>query len=160
MVNMCENELVGQIEELCNKYGMMTIVESDEPDMSEIRLLIRKNEKNVNLVVRAAQNYIDENYSKAISLKDVSEYLYLSPNYFSELFKRKTGQRFIDYLNFVRVNKSKKILMMTGIKCYEAARTVGYKNPAYYSRVFKKFTGMTPKQYQSLNGISKKEDCV
>ena len=67
------------------------------------------------------------------------------------MFKQKTGQNFVDYLNEIRINKSKELLKNPERKMYQVAKAVGYDNIKYYYRVFRKYSGMTPSEYQSKN---------
>ena len=68
----------------------------------------------------------------------------------STLFKQKTGMKFIDYLNEVRIEKSKELLKDSNRKMYQISKAVGYDNPKYFFRIFKKKTGMTPEQYREI----------
>jgi len=72
----------------------------------------------------------------------------MSPCYFSVMFKKETGQNFINYLTNIRIEKAKELLRSTNLKSYEIAYQVGYDNPTYFSTVFKKLTGMTPLDYK------------
>jgi len=78
----------------------------------------------------------------------MSCYFYLNPDYFSHLFRKRTGQKFVDYVNSVRIEKSKEMLSATDRKMYQIAKSVGYDNVKYFFRVFKKKEGMTPEQYR------------
>jgi len=64
------------------------------------------------------------------------------------MFKKETGQNFINYLTNIRIEKAKELLRSTNLKSYEIAYKVGYDNPTYFSTVFKKLTGMTPLDYK------------
>ena len=75
---------------------------------------------------------------------------YLNRSYLSTLFKQKTGMKFIDYLNEVRIEKSKELLKDSNRKMYQISKAVGYDNPKYFFRIFKKKTGMTPEQYREM----------
>lgn len=108
--------------------------------------------KNINdqkTIIVKAQRYILENYQNNISLKDVAEHLSLSSGYLSILYKKETGQNFIDYLIHLRMEKAKELLKTTELKIYEVAKKVGYDNIYYFSRIFSRVVGISPKQYQS-----------
>lgn len=101
-------------------------------------------------LVKKAQELIDENYCRRIGLSEVSSLLYVSPGYLCKLFKEKTGSNFTTYLNGVRIENSKMLLVDKSAKCYQVARCVGYENSAYFNRTFKKLTGVTPRQYKMM----------
>ena len=67
----------------------------------------------------------------------------------STLFKERTGQKFVDYLNQIRVEKSKELLKNTDKKMYQIAKAVGYDNVKYFFRVFKKYEKITPEEYRN-----------
>ena len=93
--------------------------------------------------------YIQRNYQKNITQELLSSYFYINRSYLSTLFKERTGEKFVDYLNTVRIEKSKDLLRHTNLKMYQIAKNVGYDNVKYFFRIFKKKTGMTPESYRS-----------
>jgi len=99
-------------------------------------------------VIEKARIYIERNYQKNLTTELMSCYFYLNPDYFSHLFRKRTGQKFVDYVNSVRIEKSKEMLSATDRKMYQIAKSVGYDNVKYFFRVFKKKEGMTPEQYR------------
>lgn len=91
--------------------------------------------------------YIDSNYSQNISLTSISNTLHYNRTYLGRKFKNHTGDFFIDYLDNVRVEKSKDLLMK-GYKVYQIAEMVGYNNVDYFNNKFKKYTNVSPSQYK------------
>ncbi|MBD8070653.1 response regulator [Bacillus sp. PS06] len=106
----------------------------------------RKNDIDVLLLNTKA--YIDHNYHKQITLDDVAEKVGLSSYYLSKLFKDRFDITFIDYLTQARLNKAKKFLRDDRLSLKEIALTIGYKDPNYFSRVFKKETDLSPSEYR------------
>ena len=84
-----------------------------------------------------------------ITLDSVAKYVYLNTSYFSTLFKKEIGTGFADYLNRVRIEQSKQLLKNRNNSILDVALAVGFEDQSYYSKVFKKFTGITPKMYKS-----------
>jgi two-component system, response regulator YesN len=115
--------------------------------------LVTKSGGNCNSYVAHAKQYIMENYSERVRLEDVSERLHVNPNYFSSIFKRETGKNFIDYLNEVRINESKKLLLHTDEKIFEISLQVGYGNFSYFNKMFKRLSGVTPQTYRESGGM-------
>lgn len=106
-----------------------------------------KEEKETTTVGKAKQ-YIDQNFSKELSLEDVSRYVDISPYYFSKLFKEETGQTFVEYLTELRIQRAREMLRNPAYSIKEVCLEVGYSDPNYFSRIFKKVTGMTPTEYR------------
>ncbi|MBS4174460.1 response regulator [Bacillus sp. FJAT-49736] len=96
-----------------------------------------------------AREYIMEHFNKNITLEEVAEYVELSPYHFSKLFKEKYGVNFIDYVTDLRIEQAKKEMLNTNKSLKEICFNVGYKDPNYFSRVFKKKTGVAPTSYRS-----------
>ena len=102
-------------------------------------------------LIENAKKYIEENYSDAeLNLDTIANYVYLSASYLSVLFKKETGENFIDYLTTVRMKHAKSMLRLHDFKTYEIAQKVGYSDPHYFSIVFKKYTSYTPSSFKQL----------
>lgn len=101
--------------------------------------------------VNQAKRYIDENYNRELTLDDVSRVVNISSYYFSKVFKDETGENFIDYLTRLRIDQAKKLLLNTDKSMKEIAKEVGYSDPNYFSRNFKKYTGKTPTEFAKNN---------
>ena len=92
--------------------------------------------------------YIEEDYSRNISLKEAAERVYLNINYLSEIFKAETGENFTEYLKKFRVKKAIALLKRVDLKIYHISEMVGYSDPKHFSQVFKEVTGVSPKDYK------------
>jgi two-component system response regulator YesN len=114
--------------------------------------MFRFNEVQHVDVIYKAIDYIRRNYMKKISLDDVALNVYLSPSYFSKIFKNEMKCNFSVYLNNVRIEHSKKLLLSNEVKLVDVAGIVGFENQSYFSKVFKKLTGGTPKKYRETRG--------
>ena len=103
-----------------------------------------------NDIIRKARAYIDRQYmNEDISLKSVADEVGLSAPYLSAVFKRETGQNFSEYLTKVRIQHAKELLCCTSKLIYEVAYEVGFRDYRYFSQIFKKNTGQTPRAFQS-----------
>lgn len=112
------------------------------------RNMCTRKEEHENQLVRKAQNYIQENYQKDLSLDEVSRQLDLSPYYFSKLFKEETGSNFVEYVTNLRIARAKELLARDDCSMKEICAEVGYSDPNYFSRIFKKNVGVTPTEYR------------
>lgn len=102
------------------------------------RLLKLKEETNM---MYRAENFIKKNYNKPITLEDVAATAFMTPTYFCAVFKKAYGTNFHNYLLKIRMEEGLKLLKTTGLKVYEVADMVGYKNARYFGEVFKKYYG-------------------
>ncbi len=130
-------------------------VDSTMNDILKIALkisdyLVKIRQGNHSNIIQKSCNYLASNYkSKELSLNSVAKQFNMSSCYFSVVFKHETGQTFIDYLTKIRIEKAKELLLCTDMRTYEIADEVGYENSTYFSTLFKKNTGMTPKEFKN-----------
>lgn len=110
-------------------------------------------------IIEQAQIYIENYYYQNITLNLLAETFYIHPNYFSRLFKEKTGENFSKYLLNVRLKVAKKLLLNNNLKTYQIAEMVGYGSKKYFIKVFKEVTGLTPKEYRDKM-ISSNIECI
>ncbi|MBQ7613803.1 MAG: response regulator [Butyrivibrio sp.] len=105
-------------------------------------------------VVNEVIAYIEEHYSDdELSLNTVASHVNFSPNHLSSIFRQQTGQTFIKYLTDFRLEKAKELLLTTSKKSNEVGLMVGYKDPHYFSFLFKKTLGMTTTQYRGYKPV-------
>ena len=118
--------------------------------LSEIKLSRYKNSK---WIISKALYFIENNYDKRISLEDVACELNLSKHYLCNVFKKETGENMSLYINKLRIEKAKYLLLKTDYKVKEIFEDVGYANQQYFSKVFKKITGITISKYRENTKI-------
>lgn len=99
-------------------------------------------------VIENVQTYIRHNYQKSLTQDFIASLFYLNRSYLSTLFRQRTGMKFIDYLNHVRIDKAAELLQTSDRKMYQISKAVGYDNPKYFFRIFKKKMGCSPEQYR------------
>lgn len=119
-----------------------------EKIMTACQNILSKRAEKSNTIIETAKEYIQTNYSKDISLEDVSRVVNISPYYFSKIFKEDTGENFIEYLTGIRIEKAKELLETTEYSMKEICAGIGYSDPNYFSRSFKKNVGVTPTEYK------------
>jgi len=109
----------------------------------------KKKDDKYEAVLRRAQDYIGEHYaSDDISLNQVAQEAGMSPNHFSAVFSQEMGKTFVEYLTNVRMEKAKQLLRTSSMKAIEVSFAVGYRDPHYFSTLFKKTQGCTPIEYR------------
>ena len=117
-----------------------------------IELRDSENKKQQRNLLTQAIGFIDEHYpEESISLDKVAQKVNISPNYLSAIFSQEVGQTLIEYLTSKRIGEAKRMLRQTDKRSSEIAFAVGYKDPHYFSFVFKKVSGCTPSEYRRGN---------
>ncbi|MNC35160.1 HTH-type transcriptional regulator YesS [compost metagenome] len=91
-------------------------------------------------------------YAEDISLQSVADFINVNSSYLSRVFKQETGGNFINFLTKIRIEKAQALLKDKSILIYEVANRVGYPNTAYFSKLFKKVTGLSPEEYRANSG--------
>jgi two-component system response regulator YesN len=95
-----------------------------------------------------ALKYIRENYQSDLTLEDVAQKICMSPYYLSHLFREELNITFVEYLTMVRMEEAKRLLKDTSQSIVAIAFQVGYEDASYFSKVFKKYVGISPAQYR------------
>lgn len=110
----------------------------------------RESDDQSKHILKRALSYIEENFSQeTLSLKLRCGEVNVSPSYFSAIFSREKKVTFVEYVTGKRMEKAKKLLRQTQMHTGEIAQEVGYKDPHYFSFVFKKTQGCTPREYRA-----------
>ncbi|MFC5650379.1 response regulator [Paenibacillus solisilvae] len=102
----------------------------------------------VSMLLVQAKQYIRDHYDRSLTLKEVAEQVHVSGSHLFALFKN-SGQTFLSFLTSIRLQRAMELLSGTNLKIYEIVEQVGYSDPAYFTEVFKKYTGRTPHEYRS-----------
>lgn len=122
--------------------GKLPVKLGTSPDQSELK----------NYLVERIVKFIEQNCAKPLTLDVLANEFYLSPGYLCRLFKQKVGINFIDYLNTVRIARAKHLLLTTNLRIYEVGNLCGYADLNYFTKVFKKATGVTPSYFRNNSG--------
>jgi two-component system response regulator YesN len=159
-------ELGGDIQDvipsLSEKANLAEIIGSKEMFYSEGRMILEKvidfRESKVNSkyhsMIQKAKNYINHHFAdQDISLHLVASIVNVSPNHFSTIFSQETGETFIEYLTFVRISRSKELLLSTNKKSADIAYESGFGDPHYFSFIFKKNTGIAPREFRATGEL-------
>lgn len=107
------------------------------------------DEQDSTKLIKEIKRYINDNISNEITLNTIATRFHMNLFYISHFFKKETSMNFLDYLTLQRVEKAKELLEAIDSKIYEVAIKVGYNDQRYFSQVFKRYTGYTPKEYRN-----------
>jgi two-component system, response regulator YesN len=129
------------INEKLEKLENMTIEDQSKVTLPTDRI-------HVSYIVKRAMDYIAENYDKKISLKNVAEDIHVNSSYLSRLYSKEMGETIIDTINKLKIEKSKKLLKETIMKTNEISQSIGIEDAAYFSHLFRKYTGLSPVEYR------------
>lgn len=108
---------------------------------------------STNSAIRDTERFISENYDEKITIQDIADEVYLTPQYLCKVFKDETGTTINNYITDMRMEKAKELLMDRNLKLYEIAAQVGYRDPNYFTRVFKRYFKMSPSEYREKNKV-------
>lgn len=107
-----------------------------------------KKNSGSSLYIRKSIEYITSHYQEQIKVSTISEYLGLSEKYLSTLFKKETGQTMISYIEQIRIDEACSLLTYTDLSYAEIAESLSFNSHSYFTKIFKKNTGLTPMQYR------------
>lgn len=114
---------------------------------------IQKQNEGLSPELMKVINFVKQNYSERITLSDAAQIAGYNPSYLSQIFKKKLGISFVDYLNHVRIGHAKEMLADGKLTIAEISADCGYPDTNYFYRIFRKETGMSPRDYQ-MNSLS------
>ena len=164
-LSCCVGEKVETPQALCNSYNtsLLTRTASDGSlsimfydNLSEDELISPSdNQKKTrkNKTVEDVKEYVRKNLDKRITLNHVADTFGFSPSYLSHLFAKHAQCGFVDYLTGEKIAHAKELLLSDDVKVYEIADQLGFESPFYFSKVFKKHTGLSPREYTRENLI-------
>lgn len=150
-----EGEMQAQSEELKNS---MKTIQTLEEIKNYIRMLLKKiigvrdtiSGRRYSDIIEIAKDQIRKTYmSDEISLNTIAAEVGMSPSYFSSIFSKEKGKTFVEYLTEIRMDRAKELLMCSSMKTSEIGYEVGYKDPHYFSYIFKKTQNCTPKEFRA-----------
>ena len=138
-----EVDLCDDIADMTELYGLLLI---------ELAQRVRniKNETNVSEPIKCAIDYISKNLNKSITIDDVAKEAMLSVNYLCCIFKTETGMTVSNYIQKIKIEEAKKMLSFSNYSMLEISEILGFCTQSYFSTVFQKYTGMTPRRYRKV----------
>lgn len=117
--------------------------------LEELKTIVRRSDHQQSLILHQIYEYVNENYANDISLSEMASRLHLNYTYLSSYFKQRTKENLTSYISRVRTDKAKELLFDQELSVSEISRLTGFSDHNYFSKVFKKMTGMTPVEYRN-----------
>lgn len=117
-------------------------------NIAQLSMLYVKQQSEDSHVIFEIAKYIQTHYNEEIALQDISSQFFLSREYISRKFKREFKENISDYIGRIRIEKAKLLLLNPHYRISQIAEMVGYPDDKYFSKVFKKFTGLSPNEYR------------
>ncbi|MDE7201845.1 MAG: helix-turn-helix domain-containing protein [Lachnospiraceae bacterium] len=145
-IDLCSNQHVQQIEQITSKEQCYTVWPRIVLDYC--RLIRKHTLKNYSLLTQKVITYINSDLTADLSLKAMSDWLNVNASYLSTLFKKEVGIPLTDFVNRQRIDRAKKLLIVTELPTKTIAQQCGIPDIYYFSRLFKRRTGVTPKYYR------------
>lgn len=130
-------------ENLCASYVWEILSLAGRKNVYSENEIFLKNKSRISLVC----NYMYDNHAQNISIKDCADRCNLSPDRFAHVFKETMGKTPLEYINEIRISKAKEYLSTLNYPISEISEMVGFPNQNYFSRIFKKYTGISPSKY-------------
>lgn len=161
----CYHEIITAQEKKDVAWDLLTQVQSQQFLVWVLKELSPQRSGNIedyfqlkmydkNTIAQTITNYFQENYMKKISVEEIARYTYLSTTYVTKIYKEITGDTPINYLIRLRMDKAREILSEGHFSVQEVAKQVGYDDPYYFSKLFKKRYGCSPSEYKKKNQLA------
>lgn len=116
------------------------------------RLVNKHSQRNYSLLIQKVITQIESDISSDLALNTLAKMFGVNPSYLSTLFKKETGSTLTDYVNKMRIDRAKELLVSTNIQIQNIAQRCGMLDVNYFTKTFKKYTDLTPKKYREKYG--------
>lgn len=143
-----------QTDTICNIYRQRNIASLKQITLEYLDFVfnyLNHTDGQVGIVTQI-KKYLNDHYKEKISLQDISDDLHIATSHMCAVFKKKTGKTIIDYLSQIRIYKAMDLLKKNNILVSDICYEVGYTDPGYFSKAFKKYIGISPSEYR-INSI-------
>jgi YesN/AraC family two-component response regulator len=137
------------LERAVKKYKEEALARRSSSTVSSVETIPVPGESKDTSSMVKIEEFLRANFQQEITLQEIADRFFLSREHISRKFKQEYHETITDYVTRIRMEKAKELLANPGLKIYEIAYHIGYQNEKYFSKVFKKFFGMTPNEYRN-----------
>jgi two-component system, response regulator YesN len=141
--SMEESNIMALLKRLKNKLDQDSLISNQQLKVTKFLEMTTKNED-----VLKAQTYVQTHIGEKISLTEVADHLHLNSSYFSRMYKKETGEGFVEYVTRLKMEKAIELLDLTKNSVEQIAYELGFESKSYFLKTFKKFYGVSPKSYK------------
>lgn len=152
--NVTGHRLEESIQNVYEFQTMDEVLALVESLIVEFEKRISENKSGNRDEVERAKSYIYEHYNEEISVEILAELVYLSPGYFSYIFKKETGQNLSRFVRIYRIEKAKELLDTTNMKIVQVCKETGFSNVSYFCKNFREYYGCSPEQFRKGEPIN------
>ena len=139
-------DILSKIQESTDIFQLEFIIEEL---IDSVKIILSNSTKKYSEHTQNTIKYIQDNLACDISLEQISHYVHVSESYLSRTFKKECGYSITEYITTLRIEKSKDLLANSDLLTYEISELVGIHDPSYFSLLFKRYTGLSPKEYRN-----------
>ncbi|MGE7695157.1 AraC family transcriptional regulator [Lysinibacillus sp. NPDC094177] len=138
---------IQKLEDQGNLLSILSLMEEAIYDFTD--RVSKSNKDKYSATITTCQHYIDNHIYREVTLDQLAEICHLSPNYLSSLFKKEVGISISEYIQQQRIDEAKRLLTFTNYPILDIGSLLNFTDQSYFIKIFKKFTGITPKQYRN-----------
>lgn len=149
--SMEENNIMALLERLKNKLDQERTTNNQQVIVTRLLERSTRNED-----VLKAQNYVHTHLTEKISLTEVAAHLHLNSSYFSRMYKKETGEGFVEFVTRVKMEKALELLDQSIKSVEQIAYELGFESKSYFLKTFKRFYGLSPKSYKNNDKVSER----
>lgn len=146
---MEETNIIALLERLKNKLDQERYTSNQNLKVSKFLEMTSRNED-----VLKAQKYVQTHLCEKISLTEVAAHLHLNSSYFSRMYKKETGEGFVEYVTRLKMEKAIELLNQSIKSVEQIAYELGFESKSYFLKIFKRFYGLSPKSYKHKDNVS------
>ncbi len=131
------------------EQAVISAIERKEEAMASSRSARMQAAENVADPIQTVKEYLEAHYNEVVTRKNIESLVHLNGDYMNREFKKSTGYTLMEYIQRYRIIMAKKLLRETNLSMTEISAQMGYDSPAYFAKIFKKQTSLTPSEYRS-----------
>jgi len=143
---LLNNEIIGELDTL-PEWSLSDFMKFAQSLFDFVVSVLHSRDDSADVIIKA-KKYIAEHFREDIDRDDVASVIHITPNYLSKKFREETGMTLRQYINQLRIEEAKRLLLSTNMSIIEISSEIGYDNSSYFSTVFRKMCGVSPARWR------------